>query len=222
MHLGLLLDSRVVAFAWRTTRFLWHAHSLKSLFFKGLAKTLSFVDTPVRRRPWHPTRAKRTMSAEGGGAAVRPARTQHRRGSRDKEFHRDQRAMLDPRLNIVIDTTFFMNGCNDRATLGLIQNGYGPGWYVRVYAFFQVEGELRVSEEVRIPVAPAWGSPRDVDLPRNMVEPYLDAAWLSGCSAARGDVNNTALLQRVLSLRIHTSSPVVMAIDTEALQHTTL
>jgi hypothetical protein len=36
-----------------------------------------------------------------------------------------------------------------------------------------------------------------------MVEPYFDAAGLSGCPASRGDVDHAALFQRVLYLCIH-------------------
>jgi len=59
-------------------------------------------------------------------------------------------------------------------------------------------------------------------LPLNMMKPYLDAAWRSGCPASRGDVNHAALFQRALYLCIHTSSPVVMASDVQAIEHTPL
>jgi len=88
--------------------------------------------------------------------------------------------MLDPRLDIVIDTAFLMNGRDDRPSSGLIQNGCRPGGQVRVYALFEVEGELRVRQQVGIPGTASWRSPCDVHLPLNMVEPYLDAAWLPG------------------------------------------
>jgi hypothetical protein len=90
-----------------------------------------------------------------------------------------------------------------------------------VEVLLEVEGELGVREQVRIPVAPAWRSPRDVDLPIDIVEPYLDAAPLAGRPALGGDINHAALFQSVLYLRIHTSSPVMLAIDMKAIQHTT-
>src|SRR5262249_36318316 len=58
--------------------------------------------------------------------------------------------------------------------------------------------------------ASSWGSPRDVHLPLNIMEPYLDAAWLSGVPTSGGDVNHTALFQGVLYLLIHMSSPVAL------------
>src|SRR5439155_22593244 len=51
---------------------------------------------------------------------------------------------------------------------------------------------------------------RDVHLSSNMVEPYLDVAWLPSCPAPGGDVDHAALFQNVLYLRIHTSSPIAM------------
>ncbi len=86
----------------------------------------------------------------------------------------------------------------------------------------KVESELRVCEEVRIPVAAAWGSPCDVHLPLDMVEPYFDATWLSSCAALGRDIDHATLFQSLLYLRIHTSSPLVMASDTEVIQDTTL
>jgi hypothetical protein len=59
-------------------------------------------------------------------------------------------------------------------------------------------------------------------VPSNIMEPYLDAAWLSGCSTLGGDVDHAALFQRVLYLRIHRSSPLVMASATEVIQDITL
>ena len=88
--------------------------------------------------------------------------------------------MLDPRLYILIDTTFLMNGHDDRPSSDLIQNGRRPRRQVSLYALFEVEGELGVRQQVGIPGAAAWGSPRDIHLPLNIVEPYLDAASLSG------------------------------------------
>ncbi len=41
-----------------------------------------------------------------------------------------------------------------------------------------------------------------------MVEPYLDAAWLSGVPAPGGNVNHATLFQDVLYLLIPMSSPV--------------
>ena len=101
--------------------------------------------------------------------------------------------MLDPRLDIVIDTAFLMNGRDDRPSSGLIQNGRRPGGHVCVYALFEVEGELRVRQQVGIPGTASWRSPCDVHLPLNRVEPYLDAAWLPGVPAPGGDVNHAAL-----------------------------
>src|SRR5438128_463358 len=71
-----------------------------------------------------------------------------------------------------------------------------------------MEGELGMRQQVGIPVAASWGSPGDVHLSRNMVEPYLDAAGLPGFPAPGGDVDHAALFQGVLYLLIHTSSPV--------------
>src|SRR6266487_1149379 len=116
--------------------------------------------------------------------------------------------MLDPCLYIVIDTAFLMNGRDDRASSGLIQNGRRLGGQVDAYTLFEVEGELGVRQHVSIPVAASWGSPCDVHLPLNMVEPYLDAAWLPGVPALGGDVNHAALFQCELYLLIHISSPV--------------
>src|SRR6266567_3388264 len=78
--------------------------------------------------------------------------------------------MLTPRLYFLIDTAFLMNGRDDRTSSGLIQNGRRPGGQVRVYALFEVEGELGVRQQVSIPVAASWRSPRDVHLPLNLVE----------------------------------------------------
>src|SRR5215475_12109707 len=103
--------------------------------------------------------------------------------------------MHNPCIYIVIDTAFLMNGCDDRTSSGLIQHGCRPGGQVRLYALFEVEGELGVRLQVGIPVASSWGSPRDVHLPLNIMEPYLDAAWLSGVPTSGGDVNHTALFQ---------------------------
>jgi hypothetical protein len=99
--------------------------------------------------------------------------------SRHQEFHGDQGTMLDPGLYIVIDTALLMNGRDDRPPSGLIQNGRRPGGQVRLYALFEVGGELGVRQEVGIPGAASWGSPRDVDLPLDSMEPYLDAARAS-------------------------------------------
>src|SRR3989442_15067363 len=103
--------------------------------------------------------------------------------------------MLDPRLDIVIDTAFLMNGRDDRASSGLIQNGCRSGGQVRVYALFEVEGEVGVRQQIGIPVAASWGSPCNIHLPLNIMEPYLDATWLSGVPASGGDVNHAALCQ---------------------------
>src|SRR6266536_602763 len=116
--------------------------------------------------------------------------------------------MLDPRLYIVIDTAFLMNGRDDRASSGLLQNGRRPGGQVRLYALFEVEGELGVRQQVGIPGTASWGSPRDGHLSLNMVEPYLDAAWLPGVPTYGGNVNHAALFHGVLYLLIHISSPV--------------
>ena len=67
--------------------------------------------------------------------------------------------MLDPRLYIVIDTTLLVNGRDDRAASGLIQNGRRSGGQVCLEALFEVEGELGVCEQVGIPIAAARGSP---------------------------------------------------------------
>jgi len=130
--------------------------------------------------------------------------------SRGEEFYGYQGAMLDPRLYIVIDTAFLMNGRDNRTSSGLIQNGRRPGWQVRLYTLLEVEGELGVREQVGIPGAASGGSSRDVHLSLNMVEPYLDAAGLPGFPASGGDVDHAALFQCVLYLRIHTSSPVAL------------
>lgn len=107
--------------------------------------------------------------------------------SRDEEVHRHQGTMLDPCLDIVIDTALRVNGGDDRSSTRLIQNGCRSGGHIRVEPLLEVERELGVCKEIRIPVAPARGSPGDVDLPRDLVKPYLDAAGLSGCPASRGD-----------------------------------
>ncbi len=85
-----------------------------------------------------------------------------RHPSRDEEVHGHEGTPLDPGLDIVIDTPFLMNGCDDRAASGLVQNGCRLDSQVRLYVLFEVEGELGVCEEVRVPVAASWGSPRDV------------------------------------------------------------
>src|SRR5262245_50836404 len=113
--------------------------------------------------------------------------------SLDQECHGHQGAMLNPRLHILIGAAFLMNGRDDRTASGLSQNGGGPGWQVCLDALFEVEGELGVCQQVGIPVAASWRSPRDVHLPLNMVEPYLDAAWLPGVPAPGGDVDHPAL-----------------------------
>src|SRR2546422_6756527 len=126
----------------------------------------------------------------------------------DQEFHGHQGAMLHPRLSIVIDTAFLMDGRDDCTSSGLIQHGRRPGGQVRLDALFEVEGELGVRQQVGIPVAASWGSPRDVHLPLNMVKPYLGAAWLPGVPAPGSDINHAALCQCELYLLIHMSSPV--------------
>ena len=129
--------------------------------------------------------------------------------------------MLDPRLEIVIDTALLMNGCDDRTSSGFVSNGRRPGGHIRLQPLLEVEDELGVCEEIRIPVAAARGSPRDVDLPLDLVESYLDAAGLSACPAPRSDVDHAALFQGVLYLCIHTSSPMVMSSDMPTIQHAT-
>jgi hypothetical protein len=130
--------------------------------------------------------------------------------------------MRNPRLDIVIDTALLMNSRDDRASAGLLQNRRRSGGQVRVYALFEVEGEVGVRQQIGIPVAASWGSPCEVHLPLNMVEPYLDATWLSGVPASGGDIDHAAFFQCVSYLLIHMSSPVVKLRDMQAIPHTTL
>src|SRR5437870_11216132 len=130
---------------------------------------------PVRRGSrhgepfWTPGHASAPVTATGaltppsyaqklaGGSGLSPRRSESflvyrsacpSASSRDQEFHGHQGALLDPRLDIVRDTAFLMNGCDDHASSGLIQNGRRPGGHVRVYALLEVEGELRVRQQV--------------------------------------------------------------------------
>ncbi len=103
-----------------------------------------------------------------------------------------------------------MNGGEDRAAPGLIQNRRRPGWQVRLHALLEVEGKLGVRQQVGIPVARSWRSPGDVQMPLDIVEPYLYATGLSGMLPPGGDVDKVVVFQGVLHLLVHTQSPLEM------------
>lgn len=94
-----------------------------------------------------------------------------------------------------------MNSRNDGTSSGLRQNGRRPGGQVCVYTLFEVEGELGMRQQVGIPGAASRGSPRDVHLPRNMVEPYLDAACHFGV-ASGNELHLTAKNPSLLPIEI--------------------
>jgi hypothetical protein len=54
------------------------------------------------------------QSGSASGKTTPPER------SRNEKFHGYQRAILNPRLDILIDTTLLVNGSDDRTSLGLV------------------------------------------------------------------------------------------------------
>jgi hypothetical protein len=126
----------------------------------------------------------------------------------DQELHSDQRTAFDPRLYVLISAEFLMDGGEDGAASGLIQNGSCPGGKVYSYTLLEVERKLGMRQQVSIPVAgPRW-SPRDIQMPLDIVEPYLDATGLPGFPSPGGNVDEVVMIQGVLHLLVHMQSPV--------------
>src|SRR2546426_692563 len=63
-------------------------------------------------------------------------------------------------------------------------------------------------QQVGIPVAGPWWSPRDIQMPLDIVEPYLDATELPGFPSSGGNVDEVVMNQGVLHLLVHMQSPV--------------
>src|SRR5262249_45457119 len=103
-----------------------------------------------------------------------------------------------------------MNGGENCASSGLVQNGCCPGWQIRLHALLKVQGKLRVGQQVRIPVAASWWPPCDVQMPLNIVEPYLYAPRLPSVPSPGGDIDEGVVFQRVLYLLVHIPSPIQM------------
>jgi hypothetical protein len=80
----------------------------------------------------------------------------------DQEFHSDQGAALNPRLDFFISAEFLMNGGEDRTSPVLIQHRCRPGGQLRSHTLLEVEGKLGVGQQVGIPVAGSWWSSRQV------------------------------------------------------------
>src|SRR5262245_34430458 len=102
-----------------------------------------------------------------------------------------------------------MNSGDDLAAAGLIQNGSRSGWQVSPDALLEVEGEFGVRRQVGVPVAASRG-PRNVQAPRNIVEPDLFAARLPCFPAPGGDVDGTVAFQSSFDRLVHHASPVVV------------
>src|SRR5215813_7703360 len=102
-----------------------------------------------------------------------------------------------------------MNSSDDLAASGLIQNGRRSGGQVGSDALLEVEGEFGVRQQVGIPVAASRG-PRNVQAPRNMVEPDLFTAGLPGFPAPGGDVDGAVAFQSLFDRLVHNISPVVV------------
>src|SRR5262249_21649694 len=127
-----------------------------------------------------------------------------------QQLHSDQGAALDPRLDVLISAELLMNGGENRASSGLIQNGCRPGWQVCLHTLLEVPGKLWVGQQISIPIAASWWPPGDVQMPRNIVEPYLYTTGLPSVPSPGGDIDEGVVFQCVLHLLVHIPSPIQM------------
>src|SRR5262249_33442242 len=123
-----------------------------------------------------------------------------------QEFHGDQWTALDPGLQISLATELLMNGGHDLAALRLIQDGSCPGGQVSAYALLEVKSKLGVRQQVGVPIATSW-SPRNVQVPLDIVEPDLHPAGLPGFPARGSDVDSAVAFQGLFYGLVHTPSP---------------
>ena len=86
-----------------------------------------------------------------------------------------------------------MNRSEDDAAPDLIENRRRPSGQVRSPALFEVKGKLGMSQQVGIPAAGSWWSARDVQLPVDIVESYLDAMELSGLPSCSSDIDEVIM-----------------------------
>src|SRR6266581_8639848 len=96
-----------------------------------------------------------------------------------------------------------MDGGHDLAALRLIHDGSRPGRQVGAYALLEVQGKLGVHQQVSIPIATSW-SPRNVQLPLDIVEPDLHTAGLPGFPARGSDVDGAIAFQGLFYRLVHT------------------
>jgi hypothetical protein len=126
----------------------------------------------------------------------------------DQEIHSDQRTAFDPGLDVLISAKFLMNSSEDYAALGLIQNRGCSGGEVYSHTLLKMESELRMCQQVGVPVAWSWRSSRDIQIALDIVEPYLDAMGLPGFPPPGGDVDEIVMFKGILNLCVHMPSPV--------------
>lgn len=90
----------------------------------------------------------------------------------------------------------------DRAALRRIGDRGSAGRQVRGNGAFQVEGEVRMGEQIRVPVALARRA-GDVDLTVEIVKPDLDPPRLTAPPPARRDVDRSIAEQSLSDVVVH-------------------
>src|SRR5262249_18115347 len=91
---------------------------------------------------------------------------------------------------------------DDLPALDLVGDRTSPRRQVGLSAPLQVEGELVIGEQVRVPVAAPRGAAQE-DAAVVAIEPHLDSPGLTATTADRGDVDGSIALERPTDAIVH-------------------
>jgi hypothetical protein len=128
------------------------------------------------------------------------------------QLYLHQGASFHPSVEVPVPLKSLDDSGQDVLALGLIQNGRCSGGQVNLHPLLQMEGELRVGQQVGVPV-PAPRGASDVQAAIQIVEPDLCAAGLSGGSAPGGDIDSAVPFQGLFHSFIHSWLALIKEVE---------
>src|SRR4051794_17789106 len=122
---------------------------------------------------------------------------------RVRELDLDQRAAGNPLLEAAVAASEVVEDAADHlATFRLVGDRVGDRGKIGLNAPLQVEGELRLGQQVRVPVASARRAAQEG--PGVVaIAPDLDPPRLTAVAAGRRDVDRPVVLERALDRLVH-------------------
>src|SRR4051794_27363146 len=122
---------------------------------------------------------------------------------RVRELDLDQRAAGDPLLEAAVAASEVVEDAADHlATFRLVGDRVRDRGKIGLNAPLQVKGELRLHQQVRVPVAGAGRAAQEGPAVV-AVAPDLDPPRLAAVAARRGDVDRPVVLERALDPLVH-------------------